>query len=79
MKKDIVFLFVINVCSAVGYSLIAPLYPALAIERGFGEHLCGQIISMFAISNFFFTPLCPMFIKMIGRREIFYLAMVLEV
>ena len=65
MKKDIVFLFVINVCSAVGYSLIAPLYPALAKERGYGEHLCGIIIAMFAISNFFFTPFCPFFIQII--------------
>lgn len=79
MRKDVIFLFVINVFSAVGYSLIAPLYPALVKERGLGENICGMVISVFAISNFLLTPFCPGIIHLVGRKRIFYLAMILEV
>jgi MFS family permease len=79
MKKEVIFLFIINVFSAIGYSLIAPLYPALAEERGLGEDICGLVISMFAVSDFLFTPFCPAIIQKVGRKKIFYLAMILEV
>jgi predicted MFS family arabinose efflux permease len=79
MKREIILLFSVNIMSAIGYSLIAPLYPSIAKERGIGEHLCGLIISMFALSNFFATPFCPMLISKYGRKNIFYFALSLEV
>ena len=79
MKKEILVLFFINICSAIGYSLIAPLYPSEAIKRDIKERLCGVIISMFALSNFFATPFCPALIGRYGRKKIFYFACRLEV
>jgi MFS family permease len=79
MTKELWLLFVINTLSAVGYSLIAPLYPIIAHQRGIKEHIIGFVISLFAISNFFSTPICPKFISKYGKKNMFYLAMCIEV
>ena len=79
MGKEFYLLLFINICSAIGYSLIAPLYPTEALKRGIKENICGFIISMFAISNFFTTPFCPGLISKYGRKNMFYFACVLEV
>jgi DHA1 family multidrug resistance protein-like MFS transporter len=79
MKRDISFLFLINIFSGIGYSLIAPLYPPMALKKGIGEDSCGFVIALFAISNFLFTPLCPLVISYFGRKKIFMIAMLLEV
>jgi MFS family permease len=79
MKKELIVLFSINVLSAIGYSLIAPLYPPVAAERGVKEYMVGLIISLFAITNFIVTPFSPQIISKYGRRKVFYFAMTLEV
>ena len=79
MKKEIIILFFINISSAIGYSLIAPLYSSEAIKRDIKEDLCGLIISMFAFSNFFATPFCPALIGKYGRKKILYIACIVEV
>jgi predicted MFS family arabinose efflux permease len=79
MKTEIILLFFINVCSAIGYSLIAPLYPYEAKKRDIQENICGIVISMFAVSNFFATPFCPTIISKFGRKKTFYYACILEV
>lgn len=79
MIKEIILLFIINTLSAIGYSLIAPLYPTLAEERKVNESICGIVISMFAVSNFFATPFCPSLIIKYGRKNMFYFAMCVEV
>jgi hypothetical protein len=79
MKTEIILLFFINICSAIGYSLIAPLYPYEALKRDIKEKVCGFIISMFAVSNFFATPFCPALISKYGRKQIFYFAVIVEV
>jgi DHA1 family multidrug resistance protein-like MFS transporter len=79
MNKDLVLLFCINALSAIGYSLIAPLYPSLAKDRNMGEGLCGTVIAIFAVSNFIITPFCPVLIQKYGRKNIMVYALVLEV
>jgi MFS family permease len=79
MTKEIWLLFIINTLSAVGYSLVAPLYPLIAFERGLKEHIIGLIIALFAISNFLSTPIVPKYISKHGKNNMFYLAMTLEV
>jgi MFS family permease len=79
MKEEFFILFSINFLSALGYSLIAPLYPSLAKERNIGENICGITISMYAISSFIITPLYPFLILKYGRKRIFYIAIILEV
>ena len=79
MKKEIIALFFINTLSAIGYSLIAPLYPPLARERGLKDYTVGFIISLFAITNFIVTPFSPHIISKYGRKNCFYFAMGIEV
>ena len=79
MIKAIFLLFVINTLTAMGYSLIAPFYPTLALQRNVSESVCGVVFAMFAVSNFFATPFCPSLISKYGRKNMFYFAMSLEV
>lgn len=79
MKKEIILLFTINILSAIGYSLIAPLYPSIAIKKGLSEYAIGIIFSCFSISNIIFIPLSPKFIKHYGRRQLLYIALITEV
>jgi len=79
MQKEIIVLFIINVLSAIGYSLIAPLFPLVAMERGVTEFIIGFIFSCFAISNVITIPMTPHLIKMFGRINLMYFSLILEV
>ena len=78
MNKQVLFLFFINLFSAMGYSLIAPLYPTLGKEREINENIVGWIISIFALFNFAITPFTPSLSNKYGRKNIFFGATVLE-
>lgn len=78
MLSQFILLFLINSLSAIGYSLIAPLFPFEAYAKGVNEFMIGLIFSSFAISNVISFPLTPMLIKRIGRRNLFYIAMTIE-
>jgi hypothetical protein len=73
MTKEIFLLLIINTLSAVGYSLIAPIYPIIAHERCLKEHMIGIIISIFTISNFSSTPIVPKYISKYGKTICFTL------
>ena len=79
MFSQILLLFMINVLSAIGYSLLAPLYPTVAKSKGVEEYLIGLIFSFFAFSNIIAIPLTPKLISKFGRRKLFYIAMIIEV
>lgn len=79
MKKEIIILFLANVGSAIGYSLIAPLFPLVAIQKGLTESMIGFIIASFAISNSIITPLGNNIFKLYGKRNILFLALFTEV
>jgi predicted MFS family arabinose efflux permease len=79
MKSDFILLLILNCFAAIGYSLIAPLYPKMAKEKGIGENICGIAISIYAISNFCITPFCPKIIQIFGRKRLLYLALLIEV
>ncbi len=79
MLRKIVFLIFINICSAIGYSLIAPLYSVEAEKRSMGKDVCGIVIGFYALANFLTTPFIPNLINIFGRKSIFYIACILEV
>jgi MFS family permease len=79
MFSKIFLLFFINVLSAIGYSLLAPLYPSVAKLKGVDEYMIGIIFSVFAVSNIISIPLTRVLIMKMGRRNLFYLAMLIEV
>ena len=78
-NKRLIFFFIINFLSAIGYSLVAPLFPPLALEKGLNEATIGLIISLFAIANFLITPMSPYIIENFGRKRVFYMSMIIEV
>ena len=69
-QKEIILLFILNLISGTGYSLVAPLYPSIALERGISEFLIGIIISVFAFSNLLTTPFVHKIFKMYGKKNI---------
>jgi predicted MFS family arabinose efflux permease len=79
MNRENIILFIVNGLSATGYSLMAPLYPSLAKERGIEEDVIGMIIAIFAVANFIATPFCPKLIQKTGRKNLLYFAICLEV
>ncbi len=79
MLHKISFLFMVNFFSALGYSLIAPLFPAVAKSKGVNDFMIGVIFSSFAISNVAATLFISKFINFFGRRKLFILALLLEV
>lgn len=78
MNYQVTLLFVINLCSAMGYSLVAPLFPVLSTIRHVGDDLIGWIISVYALFNFAVTPICPILVNKYGRKNVFYIATILE-
>ena len=79
MFYQISLLFFIDILSSIGYSLLAPLYPSQALEKGVSELTIGIIFSSFAISNVITIPFTSKLINIFGRKRIFYAAMIIEV
>lgn len=79
MKKEIILLFLVNIGSAIGYSLIAPLFPLIALKRGLSESLIGLIIAAFAISNALTTPFGQNIFQKYGKKRMFFIGLFLEV
>ena len=78
MLDQIGILFLINSLSAVGYSLIAPLYPLIAREKEVQEGLVGIIFASFAVSNIIIIPIIPTLVVSIGKKNLFRNAILLE-
>lgn len=80
MVNKIVFLsFLLNIISGVGYSLIAPIYPSVALERGLSEFSIGFIISLFAITNVVITPFSHLIFNKLGKKKTLFYAIITEV
>ncbi len=78
MKKLIVLLY-LNCLAAVGYSIIAPIYPIKALENGLSEKIVGIVISLFALSSVFVIPISLKIIKTLGRKRALYITVLLNV
>ena len=74
MNKEVLILFLLNMLSGVGYSIIAPLFPILGQKNSISEALLGWMISFYALSDFFTTPFIPKIIKKLGRKNLLYFA-----
>ena len=68
--KDSNLLFIINMFSGIGYSLIAPLFPLLGKEDGLNEELIGWVISLYPIAGTAFTPFVPLICQKFSRIKI---------
>ena len=74
MKKSQVLLFLMNMLSGMGYSIVSPLFPLLGEKGDLGEDLLGFLISIFALSSFFLVPFSPIFCKKFGRINLLYIS-----
>lgn len=77
-KHKIYILLLFAIYSEIGYSLLAPLYPMEAKERGVNTTMLGIIFASFGLSNFVFTILTPNLIKKKGKKYLLYLSLILE-
>ena len=78
MKKSIILLIFMNMFSAMGYSIVAPLFPVLGKDFSISEALLGWIISTFAITNCITTPFVPKLCKRFTRIKLLYFATFFE-
>ena len=78
MNKNILLLFCINLFSAMGYSLISPLFPSIGEKHNLNEAIIGWIISIYALFNFSITPFVPLLVIKFGRKNIFIFAVLSE-
>jgi MFS family permease len=78
MNKNILLLFCINLFSAMGYSLISPLFPSIGERHNLNEAIIGWIISMYALTNFSITPFVPILVIKFGKKNIFIYAVLSE-
>ncbi len=78
ISKKMLIIILFAIFSQIGYSLLAPLYPFLAEERGVSSSLVGIIFSSFAISNFLLTILTPYLSEKCGRKNLLILAILTE-
>jgi hypothetical protein len=79
MSNQLYILFLINILTAIGYSLIPPLYPEEAYKRGIKDDLCGLVISMFGIANIIITPFTPNLILFFGKKRLYFISTILIV
>ena len=68
----ITILLFLNILNAMGYSLIAPLFPILGRESGFNDALIGWIISSYSVANTLVTPFIPSLCQKYTRLKILY-------
>jgi len=79
IMKNFSFLFIVMIESAIGYALITPIYPSLAMQRGLTESFIGIVFSCFPIASIIVIPFIPYLIKKFGRINLLYFSLVLEV
>jgi MFS family permease len=79
MKFEISLLFLINTGSAVGYSLVAPLFPSVALDKGISEEIIGAIMASYAIANVLITPFYRNILNFTGKKNGIFIGLFIEV
>ena len=78
MKKVQYFLCFINVLGAMGYSLIAPLYPPMAKGKGTSSTICGVVLALFSFSQIVTIINTPYLITKFGRKKLFLVSAIVQ-
>ena len=71
------FLF-INLLGSMGYSLIAPLYPPMAIKKGVSLSVCGIVLSLFSFTQIIIIINTPYLIAKFGRKKLLNITIVIQ-
>ena len=67
-------LFLINILSGIGFSIILPLFPTFGLKNGLPESSIGCIIGIFSLSRIFISPFTSLLIKKFSRFKLLYFA-----
>ena len=70
MKIEQIVACYLNALSAMGYSLLAPLYPPLFKERGLSNILCSYLISIICLTNIISALSCSTICQKFGQKEL---------
>ena len=74
MKKEQIVACYLNALSAMGYSLIAPLFPPLFKERGLSNLLCSYLISIICLTNIISALTCSSLCQKFGQKNLLLLS-----
>ena len=76
MKYVQIIIFYLNLLGAMGFSLIAPLFPPLCRQKGISNQICSYIISSICISQIITTIYSVSYIQKIGKRKLFLISLI---
>ena len=76
--KDQKYILFMNMCSAMGYSLVAPLLPSMCKERNISSKTCSLLISIMALSQAFTTIYFPKIVMKYGRQKLLFLSLFIQ-
>jgi len=74
MNKVHIVLFYLNALGAMGYSLIAPLFPPLFKERGLSNLVCSYIIACISLTNVIAAIYCSFLSEKFGQKNLLLLS-----
>ena len=78
MNSYIILLTILNLLSATGYSIIAPLLPIISSEHQISETISGLIFSSYSIANIIIIPFIPNIFNKIPKKISFQLSALIE-
>ena len=76
MKYVQIIIFYLNLLGAMGFSLIAPLFPPLCKEKGISNQICSYIISSICITQIFASIYSPSIIQKVGTKRLFLFSLI---
>ena len=76
MKYVQFIIFYLNILGAMGFSLIAPLFPPLCKQKDISNQICSYLISSICITQIFGSIYCPSYIQTIGKRKLFLISLI---
>lgn len=78
-NKKVFILFLVNVTTAVFYSMPIPMYPTLAYKRGVDESLVGLIFAIYSVANLVIIPYTNYLIENLGRIKLLLILTLIKV
>ena len=70
MLENTTIFFIVNMISAIPYSLVTPLLPTLSQKENFSETVLGFIISLFPLAVTLFSTVVPILCKKYSRFKL---------
>lgn len=79
MISNVYILVLVNITTAICYSLPIPMYPTLAYEHGVNESLLGLIFAIYSASIICVIPFTNYLIEKIGRDRMIVILSLMKV